>query len=82
MKYRICKNGNDKYKIRYKRRWTLWWFDLEDLSYKSRKWKVVLFDTIEEAEKRVLKEKKCNVLKRERHEKETRNNIWSCMGEY
>lgn len=83
MKYRICQNGNGKYKIQYKSGWFLW-FDLEKLSYKSRrnKWQVLMFDTIEEAEKRIVLQKKSDALKRERHENKNRSKTWSCMGEY
>lgn len=82
MKYRICKNGNGKYKIEYKRRWTLCWFDFKKKPSWSRHFHTVIFNTIEKAEKEIVFEKKKNELKRKSHENDTRNKTWSCMGEY
>ena len=80
MKYRICENRNGKYKVQYKRRWTLCWFNLKK-SY-GRSYIIKIFDTIEHAEKGVVREKKRVALKRKKYENKTRSNTWSCMGEY
>lgn len=77
MKYRICKNMNGNYKIQYK---FIWWKNLTE-GY-GRGLRTVTFDTLEEAEKRILYEKKKVIAKKKDEEKKTRANNWSCMGEY
>ena len=92
MKYRICENGFDQYKIQYKYPFTLWWWDLKKRTdyvesyspqpgkkYPYCKWGLRLFDTFEEAERFIMWEK-------ERQETDTKRTklktSWQCLGEY
>jgi len=77
-KFKICKNDN-QFKIRYKYPYTLWWcwYDLEDFGNIFSVWATVVFNTIEDAENRIIEEKKKDKLK-----DASENRTWKCMGEY
>ncbi len=74
MKYRICKNGYDKYKIEYKYGCSFRWNPLQRL----RKGKMLRFTSMEEAEKQILYEKRKDKIKADNRKKAE----WACMGEY